>query len=81
MRETAVKAALAEPRSLDEALVEAQTARRVVDRLVGYLVSPLACVLVGSSVAPGAKALRKCGQERAVHRAFLIQPAKQEEDA
>jgi DNA topoisomerase-1 len=39
----AVKAALAEPRQLDTALVEAQGARRVVDRLVGYLVSPLAC--------------------------------------
>ena len=41
--ESAVKAAIASPRPLDVNLVEAQQARRIVDRLVGYLVSPLAC--------------------------------------
>jgi DNA topoisomerase-1 len=41
--ESAVKAAIAAPRPLDVSLVEAQQARRIVDRLVGYLVSPLAC--------------------------------------
>jgi DNA topoisomerase-1 len=41
--ESAVKAAIASPRPLDVSLVEAQQARRIVDRLVGYLVSPLAC--------------------------------------
>jgi DNA topoisomerase-1 len=41
--ESAVKAAIASPRPLDLNLVEAQQARRIVDRLVGYLVSPLAC--------------------------------------
>jgi DNA topoisomerase-1 len=39
----AVQAALQNPRKLDDNLVEAQQARRIVDRLVGYLVSPLAC--------------------------------------
>ena len=37
----AVRAALARPRSLDADLVAAQQARRVVDRLVGYAVSPV----------------------------------------
>jgi len=36
-----VRAALAEPRKIDQNLVEAQTARRVIDRLVGYMVSPI----------------------------------------
>ena len=39
----AVRAAIDNPRPLDDDLVAAQTARRIVDRLVGYLVSPLAC--------------------------------------
>lgn len=51
--ETAVKAALAEPRLLDEALVEAQQSRRVVDRLVGYLVSPLACKALDGRLSAG----------------------------
>ena len=37
----AVRAAVARPRSLDADLVAAQQARRVVDRLVGYAVSPV----------------------------------------
>ncbi len=36
-----VRAALASPRQIDRRLVEAQTARRVTDRLVGYMVSPV----------------------------------------
>lgn len=39
--EAAVKAALQAPRRLDMALVNAQQARRIVDRLVGYEISPL----------------------------------------
>lgn len=39
LSEPAVRRALARPRPLDEALVAAQQARRVVDRLVGYSVS------------------------------------------
>ncbi len=41
--ESAVRAAIEQPRPLDVNLVEAQQTRRIVDRLVGYLVSPLAC--------------------------------------
>lgn len=51
--ESAVKAALAEPRALDEALVEAQSARRIVDRLVGYLVSPVACKALDGRLSAG----------------------------
>lgn len=38
---SAIKAAIASPKELDQKLYEAQQARRVLDRLVGYKVSPL----------------------------------------
>ena len=37
----AILAAVAEPRQIDEHLVRAQEARRIIDRLYGYEVSPL----------------------------------------
>ena len=37
----AIEAAIKNPRTVDEALVDAQQARRVVDRLVGYELSPV----------------------------------------
>jgi len=39
--EDAVKSAFNEPREIDKKLVDAQQARRVLDRLVGYKVSPI----------------------------------------
>lgn len=39
--EADLRAALASPRTIDRRLVEAQMARRVTDRLVGYMVSPI----------------------------------------
>ncbi len=39
--ETAVKDAIAHPRALDMDLVNAQQARRILDRLVGYKLSPI----------------------------------------
>ncbi len=39
--EHAIKEALESPRKIDSALVDAQQARRVLDRLVGYKLSPL----------------------------------------
>jgi DNA topoisomerase-1 len=38
---SAIKEAVAHPRDIDESLVNAQVARRVLDRLVGYQLSPL----------------------------------------
>ncbi|MBR3162521.1 MAG: type I DNA topoisomerase [Clostridia bacterium] len=38
---TAVKKAIKEPRNIDLGLVDAQQARRVLDRIVGYKISPL----------------------------------------
>ncbi|MBX3085036.1 MAG: type I DNA topoisomerase [Anaerolineae bacterium] len=49
----AVQAALAASRPIDLALVEAQQARRTVDRLVGYLTSPFACKLLDTRVSAG----------------------------
>ncbi len=51
--QAAVLAAIAAPRELDQALVEAQQARRTVDRLVGYLVSPLAFKALNDRVSAG----------------------------
>lgn len=45
--------ALNNPRQLDTALVEAQQTRRIVDRLVGYLVSPLACKALDGRLSAG----------------------------
>jgi len=50
---TAVRAAIAQPRPLDLNLVEAQTARRIVDRLVGYLASPLAARALAGRFSAG----------------------------
>ena len=51
--EMAVRAALDNPRPLDKALIEAQHARRVVDRLVGYLASPPACRALDGRLSAG----------------------------
>lgn len=37
----AVKGAFKQPRKLDMDLVDAQQARRILDRLVGYSISPI----------------------------------------
>jgi DNA topoisomerase I len=49
----AVKAAFDQPRQIDENLVDAQQARRVLDRLVGYKVSPLLCRTIGGRLSAG----------------------------
>lgn len=63
--ESAVKAAIAAPRPLDVSLVEAQQTRRIIDRLVGYLASPLACQALERPLHLPAE---RRGQERPGHR-------------
>lgn len=50
---TAVKAALVSPRTIDVKRVAAQEARRVLDRLVGYMVSPELCNQTGERLSAG----------------------------
>ncbi|MDR1608337.1 MAG: type I DNA topoisomerase [Deltaproteobacteria bacterium] len=51
--ETAIKKALAQPRLIDDHLVKAQLGRRVLDRLVGYGVSPAVTRLAGKNLSAG----------------------------
>ena len=49
----AVQEAFKDPKAIDENLVNAQQARRVLDRLVGYKVSPLLCRTIGGRLSAG----------------------------
>ena len=49
----AVNEAFEHPRQIDSHLVDAQQARRVLDRLVGYKVSPLLCRTIGGRLSAG----------------------------
>ncbi len=49
----AIQSALAHPRAIDKNLVNAQQARRVLDRLVGYKISPVLCQKIQSNLSAG----------------------------
>lgn len=49
----AVQEALKVPRTIDQKLVDAQQARRILDRLVGYKVSPIICKKIKSNLSAG----------------------------
>lgn len=51
--EKAVKNGLAHPRTIDLNLVDAQQARRVLDRLVGYKLSPVLCKKIRNNLSAG----------------------------
>ena len=51
--EKAVKKAIENPRKIDMNLVDAQQARRVLDRLVGYSISPIASSILNESLSAG----------------------------
>src|SRR3979409_1899885 len=48
-----VHEAFQHPKQIDQNLVDSQQARRVLDRLVGYKVSPLLCRTVGGKLSAG----------------------------
>src|SRR2546423_8452447 len=49
----AVQQAFEHPKQIDDKLVDAQQARRILDRLVGYKVSPLLCRTIGGRLSAG----------------------------
>ena len=51
--EVAVNEAIANPRPIDSKLVDAQQARRVLDRLVGYKISPILCKKIQNKLSAG----------------------------
>ncbi|MCB9366988.1 MAG: type I DNA topoisomerase [Calditrichaeota bacterium] len=70
----AVKRALSKPGELDNQKVDAQQARRVLDRLVGYLVSPLLQKIIARGLSAGrvqSVALRLICEREAEIRAFV----------
>ena len=51
--EVAVNEAISNPRPIDSKLVDAQQARRILDRLVGYKISPILCIKIQNKLSAG----------------------------
>lgn len=51
--ETSVNNAINNPRPIDDKLVNAQQARRILDRLVGYKISPILCRKIQNKLSAG----------------------------
>lgn len=49
----AVQKAISQPRVIDQKLVDAQQARRVLDRIVGYKLSPIICKRIHPKISAG----------------------------
>ncbi|MEX0869032.1 MAG: type I DNA topoisomerase, partial [Nitriliruptoraceae bacterium] len=74
--ESAIQAAFAQPRRLNTALVDAQQARRAVDRIVGYRLSPVLWRTVASGISAGrvqSAALRMIVDREDEIRAFVAE--------
>jgi DNA topoisomerase I len=72
--ESAIREAFASPRRLNTALVDAQQARRAVDRIVGYRISPVLWRAVSSGISAGrvqSVALRMIVDREEEIRAFV----------
>jgi DNA topoisomerase-1 len=73
----AIREAMEKPRSLDQKLIDAQQARRILDRLVGYKISPI----LGKKIRRGLSAGRtqSAGLKIIIEREREIQAFKPEE--
>jgi DNA topoisomerase-1 len=71
--EEAVRRAIADAREIDHQLVDAQESRRIVDRLVGYMVSPILWKKVQTGLSAGrvqSVAVRLVVEREEARRAF-----------